>query len=314
MEIAQQMKSGEFILRRSWIHLPRTRLIYNPTAGREVIEKNLSKILSILEKSGYETSCQATERHWHAAEMAESAAKQGFDVIIAAGGDGTIHEVVNGLAKVSNPPKFGVIPAGTSNDFAHALKLPRDPSKACEVITQGKTQRIDIGKIQNRYFMNVAAAGRLSEVTYEAPRRLKTLMGSFAYYAKVLEKLGTIHKPFSVTLKTEERQWTEEILLLIIANSFTVGGFEKLAPFAKMSDGLFDVILIHKGNLPDLLHIAALALRGEHIHDSRVTYFKTRCLEVHSSPSLNINLDGEWGGACKGTFEIVPQFLEVFSP
>lgn len=294
--------------------MPRARLIYNPTAGREVIEKNLSKILSILEKSGYETYSQATKRHWHAAEIAESSAKQGFDVIIAAGGDGTIHEVVNGLAQVKNPPKFGILPAGTSNDFAHALKLPRDLSMACEVIAHGKTRRIDIGKNQDRYFINVAAAGRLSEVTYEAPRRLKTLVGSFAYYAKVLEKLGTIHKPFSISLKTEERQWNEEILLLIIANSVTVGGFEKFAPLAKMSDGLFDVILIHKGNLPDLLHIAALALRGEHIHDSRVTYFKTRHLEVRSSPSLDINLDGEWGGECKGTFEIVPQFLEVFSP
>lgn len=292
----------------------RARLIYNPTAGRELIEKNLSKILSRLEKAGYETSCLATGGKWHAAEEAVLAAKRKFDVVIAAGGDGTIHEVINGLAQVPTPPTLGVLPIGTSNDFARALKIPRDMFAACEVIADGQTTPIDLGKHHDRYFINVAAAGRLSEVAFEAPSRLKTVMGPLAYYAKVLEKLSTLHKSFMVTLKTEDRKWTEEILLLIIANSVSVGGFGKLAPFAQLSDNLFDVILIHKGNIPDLVQIAALAMKGEHIHDSRVTYFQTRSLEVDTAQSIHLNLDGEWGGDCKGRFEVIPKFLEVFCP
>lgn len=292
----------------------RARLIYNPTAGREKFERNLPKILNELEKAGYESSCKATEGRWEAAEEAALAATHQFDIVIAAGGDGTIHEVINGLAQVENPPKLGVIPAGTTNDFARALKIPRDPLQACQVIVQGKTIPIDIGKNKDRFFINVAAAGRLSEVAYEAPSRLKTVMGPLAYYAKAIEKLGTLHKSFSLTIKTDEREWTEEVLLLIIANSVSVGGFEKLAPLAKLSDGLFDVLLIHKGNIPDLLQIAALAFRGEHIHDSRVTYFQTKSLEIQPSQPLSLNLDGEWGGECAGRFEVIPQFVKIFCP
>lgn len=292
----------------------RARLIYNPTAGREKIERQIPLILNRLEKAGYESSCIATEKNWSAAREAEQAAKHQFDVVIAAGGDGTIHEVINGLAQVENPPKLGILPAGTTNDFARAMKIPRDLSQACDVIAKGKTVRIDIGKIQDRFFINVAAAGLLSEVVYEAPSRLKSVMGPFAYYAKVLEKLGALHQSFSVTIQTEEKEWTEELLLLIIANSVSVGGFQKFAPLAKLSDGLFDVLLIHKGNIPDLVQIAALAFRGEHIHDSRVTYFQTSHLTVKPSQPVSLNLDGEWGGECVGRFEIISNFLEIFCP
>lgn len=292
----------------------RARLIYNPTAGREIIEKHLPKILNKMEKAGYETSCKATESKGYAIEEAVSAVKNQFDVVIAAGGDGTIHEVINGISRVKKPPRLGIIPAGTTNDFARALKIPRDLDQACDVIAQGKTILIDTGKVKDRYFINVAAAGRLTEVAYEAPSRLKTMMGPFAYYAKAIEKLGTLHKSFPLTIKTEDREWTEEILMVIIANSVSVGGFQKLAPLAKLSDGLFDVLLIHKGNIPDLVQIAALAFRGEHIHDSRVTYFQTKSLELQPSKPLSLNLDGEWAGECAGRFEIVPKRLEIFSP
>lgn len=292
----------------------RARLIYNPTAGREKIEKNLPMILNQLEKAGYESSCKATEKSWSAAKEAKRAAEDRFDVVVAAGGDGTIHEVINGLAQVANPPKLGILPAGTTNDFARAMKIPRDLSEACEIIAKGKTVSIDIGKTQKRFFINVAAAGLFTEVAYEAPSRLKSVMGPFAYYAKALEKLGNLHRSFSLTIKTEEKEWTEDLLLMIIANSVSVGGFQKFAPLAKLSDGLFDVLLIRKGNIPDLVQIAALAFRGEHIHDSRVTYFQTKSLEITSSQPVSLNLDGEWGGECTGRFEIIPNFLEIFCP
>lgn len=292
----------------------RVRLIYNPTAGREKIEKHIPMLLNRLEKAGYESSCIATEKRWSAAEEATRAAKNQFEVVIAAGGDGTIHEVINGLAQVANPPKLGIIPAGTTNDFARAMKIPRDFSQACEIIAQGKTVSVDIGKVQDRYFINVAAAGLFAEVAYEAPSRLKSVMGPFAYYAKALEKLSSLHQSFSLTIKTEDKEWTEELLLLIIANSVSVAGFQKFAPLAQLSDGLFDVLLIHKGNIPDLVQIAALAFRGEHIHDSRVTYFQAKSLEIQPSQPLSLNLDGEWGGECAGRFEIVPNFLEIFCP
>ncbi|MBA4495539.1 diacylglycerol kinase [Paenactinomyces guangxiensis] len=294
--------------------MKRARLIYNPTAGRELVEKRLPRILDCLEQAGYETSCRATQDQWSAAREAKTAAERGFDAVIAAGGDGTIHEVVNGLASHPHPPKLGILPGGTTNDFARALKLPRDLCKACNIIAAGKTSTIDIGKIGSRYFINVAAAGRITEVTYEAPSRLKTMMGPLAYYAKAIEKLGSLHKPFPIQIKTPRGQWESDILLLIIANSVSVGGFEKLAPSASLSDGLLDVLIIPKTNIPDLLQLAALAYKGEHIYDSRIIYFQTEQLDVDTSEPLKLNLDGEWGGKLAGRFELLPQHLEIFCP
>ncbi|MBD1370770.1 diacylglycerol kinase [Hazenella sp. IB182357] len=294
--------------------MKRARLIYNPTSGREVIEKELSKLLSCLESAGYEASCAATKQAGDARMEAMAAAERHFDIVIAGGGDGTIHEVVNGLACHPHRPKLGILPGGTTNDFARGLKLPKDLTEACAVIARGKTQAIDVGKYRDRYFINVAAAGKITEITYEAPSRLKTMVGPLAYYAKAMEKIGTLHKPFVVRVEADHKTLEQEILLMVVANSVSVGGFEKLAPTADLSDGLLDVLILPKLHIPDLLQLAALAYRGEHIHDSRLIYFQTSQLKVDTPEPFKLNLDGEWGGELPGTFELLPRHLEVFCP
>ncbi|MBA4602219.1 YegS/Rv2252/BmrU family lipid kinase [Thermoactinomyces mirandus] len=294
--------------------MKQARLIYNPTAGRELIQKKLSFLLDELEQAGFHTSCHATRGPGCAMREARLAAEQGYDVVVAAGGDGTIHEVVNGIAGCPDRPRLGILPGGTTNDLARALKIPRDLGEACKVIARGKTMLADTGMFGDKYFINVAAAGRLTEVTYEAPSRLKTMMGPFAYYAKAIEKLGSLHQPFPVKLKTPYGEWESEIWLIVIANSVSVGGFERLAPAADLSDGLMDVLIVPKANISDLLQLAALALKGQHIRDSRIIYFQTEQLDIETPLSLKLNLDGEWGGELKGSVKIVPQHLEIFCP
>ncbi|SFJ45705.1 diacylglycerol kinase [Thermoflavimicrobium dichotomicum] len=294
--------------------MPRARLIYNPTAGRELIKKQLPQILDCLEQAGYETSCRATQYPWHAAEEAALAADRGYDIVIAAGGDGTIHEVVNGIAPYENPPKLGILPAGTTNDFARALKLPRDLYEACQVITSGKTMSVDLGRYGDRYFINVAAVGKLAEVAHEAPSRLKTLIGSLAYYAKAIEKLSSFLKPFPVQIKTAQGEYEGEISLLLLTNSVSVGGFERIAPEARINDGFLDVLIISKVNIPELVQLAAQAYKGEHISNSRVIYFQTDQIELKTGKDLPLNLDGEWGGEIQGSFSVLPRHLEVFCP
>ncbi|RAL21471.1 diacylglycerol kinase [Thermoflavimicrobium daqui] len=294
--------------------MPRARLIYNPTAGRELIKRQLPKILDCLEQAGYETSCRATQYSWHAAKEASLAVERGYDVVIAAGGDGTIHEVVNGVASYENPPKLGILPAGTTNDFARALKIPRDLSKACQVIVEGKTTQIDLGKYGDRYFINVAAVGKLAEVAHEAPSRLKTVIGSLAYYAKAIEKITSFLKPYPVHIQTAQGEWEGDISLLLLTNSVSVGGFQKIAPEASINDGYLDVLIISKVNIPELLQLAAQAYKGEHIKSSRVIYFQTDQIEVKTMESLVLNLDGEYSGEICGSFTVVPRHLEVFCP
>ncbi|PTM56487.1 YegS/Rv2252/BmrU family lipid kinase [Desmospora activa] len=294
--------------------MKRARLIYNRTAGKEGIERKLPRILERLEEKGLEASCHATRFPGDAAEAASKAVERGFDVVIAAGGDGTIHEVVNGIAPYSTRPQLGIIPCGTSNDLARALHLPRDMVAACDVIGEGHIRSMDVGIVQDHYFINVAAAGFLTEVTHQTPSRLKTVLGHFAYYAKGLEKLGTLLRPFQVRLESPQKTVEEEIFLIIVANSPSIGGFDHLVTQADIGDGLLDVLVVRKANLPELVHLVGSILRGEHLDDERVLYFQTNRLQVISSQPMKLNLDGEWGGDFFGRFETLAGHLSVLCP
>ena len=148
--------------------MKRARIIYNPTSGREIFKKNLPEVLQKLEQAGYETSCHATTCAGDATEAAKVAVERRFDVVIAAGGDGTINEVVNGIAGQDYRPQLGIIPVGTTNDFARAINVPRTIEGAIDVIVEGVTKPIDLGCVTNdgetHYFVNIAGGGRLTHM------------------------------------------------------------------------------------------------------------------------------------------------------
>ncbi|MET1029906.1 diacylglycerol kinase [Domibacillus tundrae] len=291
----------------------RARIIYNPTSGRELFRKHLPEALEKLEKAGYETSAHATTGEGDATYAARIAAERKFDVVIAAGGDGTLNEVVNGLAGQEHRPKFGVIPMGTTNDFARALHIPRDIQGAIDVIAAGETIPVDVGRMNDRYFINIAGGGRLTELTYEVPSKLKTMLGQLAYYLKGIEMLPSI-KPTDVRIEYDDRVFEGESLLFLIGLTNSVGGFEKLAPDSSVNDGLFTLIILKKTNLAEFIRIVGLALRGDHLNDPHVIYTKARRIHVQSNHPMLINLDGELGGEIPADFENLYRHIDVFAP
>ena len=292
--------------------MKRARFIYNPTSGKEEVKKQLPQLLDILESYGLETSVHATKGNGDATKAAEEAVKRGFDLVIAAGGDGTLYEVINGLAPYENRPTLGIIPAGTTNDFARALGIPRDFKKAATIIGEQHSKAIDIGRFNNKYFINIAGGGTFTELTYEVPSKLKTILGQLAYYVRGLEKLPFL-KPIHITIESEGQRFEEEAMLFLFANSNSVGGFEKLAPMADLSDGLADVIIMKKTTLAEFVRIATLALKGDHLNDPHIVHFKASKLKIHSKSNdpVLINLDGELGGVLPGEFEVLPRHLNV---
>src|SRR5690606_12125150 len=154
----------------------------NPTSGRELFRKHLPEVLERMEIAGYETSCHATTCEGDATTAAITAVERNFDLIVAVGGDGTLNEVVAGVSKFENRPKIGLIPMGTTNDFARAVHIPRDITKAVDIIIQGDSVPVDVGMMNDRYFINIAGGGRITELTYEVPSKLKTVLGQMAYY------------------------------------------------------------------------------------------------------------------------------------
>jgi len=292
--------------------IKRARLIYNPTSGREEIKRRLPDILQKLDRGGIEASCHATESEGDATIAAAEAVDRGFDMIIAAGGDGTLYEVINGMANKPSRPPLGILPLGTTNDFARALGIPKHWEYACDLITQQYTQTIDLGRANQRYFINIAGGGSLTELTYEVPSKLKTMIGQLAYYMKGLEKMTRLRPTMLRMEAAEIGEIHEEIMLFLICNSNSVGGFEKLAPGASLSDGLFDVIVLRKCNLAEFIRIASLALRGEHLNDPHLIHFQTNQLKVTTPDYVQLNLDGEYGGTLPCTFTLLPSHLQIF--
>ncbi|PYZ92264.1 diacylglycerol kinase [Salipaludibacillus keqinensis] len=293
--------------------MKKARLIYNPSSGREHVKKHLPYILEKLELAGYETSAHATTGKDSAKNAASLACERNYDLIVAAGGDGTIHEVINGMAEQENRPALGILPGGTTNDFVRALHIPKNIEEACDVLTDGRLQTIDIGKVGATYFMNIAGAGTLTELTYEVPSRLKTMMGQVAYYVKGFEKLPRI-RPTHVTIEYDGKWFEGEIMLFLVSNTNSVGGFEKLAPKAFLNDGLFDLIILKKTNLADVVRLTGAALRGEHVKDERVIYVQANRIKIHAENELQLNLDGEYGGTLPGEFINLHNHITLMVP
>ncbi|HWL13528.1 MAG TPA: diacylglycerol kinase [Ureibacillus sp.] len=297
--------------------MKRARIIYNPTSGRELFRKNLPDVLEKLEIAGYETSCHATTCEGDAKQAAAHAVERGFDIIIAAGGDGTLNEVVAGMSAYEKRPKLGIVPMGTTNDFARAIRVPRKIDEAIDIIVKGDTIPVDVGLInEDRYFINIAAGGRITELTYEVPSKMKTLLGQLAYYLKGIEMIPSI-KATTMRIEYDDEVFEGEAMMFLCGLTNSVGGFEKIAPDASINDGLFTMMILKKCNIADFIRIASLALRGEHLNDPHLIYKKASVVKVTSTideENIHINLDGEYGGDAPVTFTNLKRHIEVFVP
>jgi len=291
--------------------MKRARVIYNPTAGRELFRKELPNVLQRLEEAGYETSAHATTGEGDATEAAKIAVERKHDLVIVAGGDGTINEVIHGIAEAAYRPQIGIIPAGTTNDFARALAIPRETKKALEIILQNNVKALDIGKVNDKYFINIAGGGDLTELTYDVPIRLKSALGQLAYYAKGIEMLPSL-KPVSTVIEYDDQVFEGEIMLFLVANTNSVAGFEKLAPNALIDDGYFDLLILKKTNLAEFLRIATAALRGAHLEDDNIIYTQAKRIKVTPQEKMLLNIDGEYGGKLPGEIINLKQHLDFF--
>ncbi|GGP08006.1 diacylglycerol kinase [Oceanobacillus neutriphilus] len=293
--------------------MKKARIIYNPTSGREAVKKELPNILEKLEKAGYETSAHATTCEGDATAAAKTAVERGYELIVAAGGDGTINEIIHGMAEQEHRPKLAILPAGTTNDFARALSIPKDIGKAADIILEGNSMKLDIGKVNEHYFINIAGGGKLTELTYDVPSKLKTMIGQLAYYMKGIEMLPSL-KAARVKIEYDDQVLEEDIMLFLISNTNSVGGFEKLAPDARLNDGYFDVLILKKTNLAEFIQIATLALRGEHLKSKNIIYTQAKRIKVTNEEKMQLNIDGEYGGLLPGEFINLQEHIEFLVP
>lgn len=295
------------------------KIIINPSAGRQFFQRNVARIIEKLSRERVlrEVSTVYTHGAGDAFEAASRLRPGEVDFVLAVGGDGTVNEVINGLIRSGSQIPLSILPAGTVNDFAYAMRLPRDVTPFCAMIKEFRVVPIDVGKAGDQYFLNVAAGGMLTDVAYKVPSESKTVLGRMAYYIEGAVNLPSqIYRSIPFHVKAEGVDVCRDSLLFTVSNTTSVGGFRKLAPKASTGDGLLDVMVVHKPAFGDFMPLVVQLMLGEHDRNPIVTYFQTTRVEIQADieDPVQLDLDGERGGALPVTIECVPSAIKLIVP
>ena len=269
-------------------------LIINPKAGKMKLQNKLFDIVDILSQKYTVTVCPTKARN-HAMELAKQAQQQGYDLVVCAGGDGTLNETVCGMLEADSTLPLGYIPAGTTNDFAAGLGLPKQPIKAAQAIVEGTLHPQDIGLFNGEYrFTYIAAFGAFTETSYATNQNLKNLLGHLAY---VLEGAKSITKIKGIPMEIHyDQECIEgEFIFGAVANAISIGGVLRLRDdYLNFHDGIFEILLIRKPkNILQLNNIITSLLKYEYDGDL-VKMVRGSRVECLFQGELPWSLDGEF--------------------
>ncbi len=301
-------KGGEF--------MKKCKLIYNPYSGSKTFKFDLDICIFVFQKAGYEVHIFRTIKSGDIREHILTM-DMDYDLIVVSGGDGTINIVVNAMMERNMDVPLGVIPSGTANDFATFLGLKTgNVEECCNVITTEKPKKIDIGIVNEQYFINVCAGGLFTNVSQNVDKDLKHALGSLSYYIKGIEQLTNFKKiPFRIT--TEQEVVEEDLYLFLVLNSAGTGGFNHIAPSASITDGMFDFVGIKAKPVIELPKLFFKIFNGEFVKDSGVLYLKRKqfqieCLDIENLQFHETTVDGELGPAMPLNITVIPRKLAIF--
>lgn len=269
--------------------------IYNPHAGKEAIKSKLSDILEIFMDAGYEVTIYATKRSKDATQIVSERGSD-FDYIVCSGGDGTLNEVTDGLMSLGKRPPCGYIPAGTVNDFASTLHIPKNTIMAANNAVEGMEFPCDVGSLNGDYYNYVAAFGAFTEVSYETSQEVKNVLGKMAYFLDGVKRLPNL-KSYHIRVETEDRIFEDEIIFGMITNSKSIGGFKNLTgKNVMLDDGKFEVTLIKCPKNPVELQLIINSLLTREVNSQYVYTFTINHIVLSSEEDISWTLDGEYGG------------------
>lgn len=291
-----------------------TCVVLNPTAGRARARPGLERRL--LELPG--AVLRRTRGPGDGARLAREAAEIGCELLVAVGGDGTVHEVVNGMHAGRPGPRLGVVPTGTGNDFSRALGIPPEPEAALGLLLEGEVRRVDLvrARIAGREsrVVNAAIGGFGGEIARHVTRARKRRWRGLVYLRAVLEELRSVTE-YSVALQLDgEELAAAPGLAVIVANGPWLGGGIPAAPDATVDDGLLDVLAVRGASRAALPGLVARALAGRHLRSPKVTWRRVRRAGVRAVPSMPFNADGQPLGRGDAEFEALPGALRVVAP
>ena len=288
-------------------------VILNAYGGRLGEQEKVTLVEEAMQTAGLEYQLELTQYAGHATELAQQAIQDGWSTIVAAGGDGTIHEVIVGFmlaAEKDQTATLGIIPLGTANDLAYGLQVPFDAAAACQRIAAGNTRLIDVGTVNGNYFDNNSAVGLEPVVTINH-EQMRSVKGNLRYVLAALKSVFQT-KPWQMRLEWDDGTYEGPVTLVSVGNGRRTGGFF-MTPQAEMDDGLLDFVFDVGLTRWQLLTLFPKTLKGTHIDHPKVRYLKTRSLSIASSPSTPIHADGEIidRQALEINYSILPNKLRV---
>lgn len=273
--------------------------IYNPRAGKAKIRSNLLDIIDIFAKADYEVTAYPTQAQGDGLKAVKERKADYYDLIVCSGGDGTLDEVVTGMVQCECRLPIGYVPAGSTNDFARSLQIPKNMTDAARIIVGGKEFDCDVGKFNQDIFVYIAAFGVFTEVSYETRQDIKNVLGHMAYLLEGIRSLSAV-KTYRMRVECEQLKTEGEFLYGMITNSLSVGGFKNITgKGVELDDGEFEVTLIKKPVNAAELNQLATALVNRNISNDCIYCFKTSAIRLIANEEVAWTLDGEFGGRHK---------------
>ncbi|WP_034536853.1 diacylglycerol/lipid kinase family protein [Carnobacterium inhibens] len=296
--------------------MTKAMIIVNPSSGAEESENYTEQLKEQLKAVASEFGIKKTKKSGDAKEFAEEAALNDYEAVFVLGGDGTVSEAVNGLMLHESKLPLGIIPLGTVNNVARAIGIPMNPEKAIDSLEQLTVQQIDVGKLNDRYFISSTSVGPIPESVQEVDVDMKTKFGVFAYLIEGIKALRN-DETYTFELDIDGEKWTAEYSLLLIAMSNFVGGVGTIIPEAAIDDGLIHLVTLKETTAKEKLSLVPELFQNKEYTKDQLEHrsfkkAKIRLLE-DIDKEINCTVDGDKGQTFPLEIEVLPQALSVFA-
>lgn len=291
-------------------------LIYNPFSGDKSFRHELDVCLKEFNEADFEVNIFRSTQYGDIEKHIANIKDDNYDVICVSGGDGTINILVNALMKhnMSHIP-IGLFPSGTANDFASYMNIPTDAEECCKIVIGGKTMAVDLGKANDKYFINVCAGGLFSNVSTEINKHFKDAFGKLAYYIKGMEQLNGF-KPIPMRITGSNGTIEDNINLFLVLNSSGTGGIGRLVLDAAVDDGMFDFLGFRNDLVKDTPKLLLNFIRGEYLEDKSVIYFRDNDIKIENLDPNNrysvTDCDGEVGPEMPVEIKNIHKAVNIF--
>lgn len=285
-------------------------LFYNPNSGNGMFKNHLDLIIERFQKKRIMVILIRADYKEIFNEVFKTLDQNEYKKIIVAGGDGTINILINAMISNNINLPLAIFPVGTANDFAYCFDIPNDIDGMLNIALEEYYINADIGKMNNKYFVNVASMGFLIDVSQKTDPIIKNTIGILSYYLKGVSEIPNM-RPISIKITSEEYSSKDRVFFILVMNGRSAGGFKRIAPLAEINDGLLDVIIFKEMPIIDFAPLLIKVMTGQHTENKNVVFFHTQKLLIESDNQIGTDIDGEKGEELPLNIEVISSKIKV---